>query len=100
MEVVGALSRRQSRGEMTTANVRAVLKDIDKLEMTPSETRLLAEDALRDCGSTSHDAMYVALAQKLELPLCTLEDGQVTEARRLGVRVLVPGTPDADDWPP
>jgi predicted nucleic acid-binding protein len=100
MEIVTALRRRQERREMSTSNVRTVLGDLDELEVVATDTRLLAEESLELCDSLNHESLYIALAKRWNAPLCTFETSQAEKGQEVGIRVLVPGTREANGWPP
>jgi predicted nucleic acid-binding protein len=53
--------------------------------------------ALRHARDLSlYDAVYVALAESMGIPVCTLDRGLARGARRAGVAVLEPGTAPFD----
>ena len=76
---------------------RQDVADLVRLPLQVASTADLAEDALAlalEHGATAYDAAYVALAQKLSLPLVTADEALVRrlEGTDLDVRWL-------GDWP-
>lgn len=79
----------------------SVLHDFRQLEPVVFGAMDLAEDALLlGPEIASYVGVYIVLAMKWEVPLCTLDTVQAEEAGRMGVRVLQPGAVGASNWPP
>ena len=83
----------QRFGYTAEAAVRDV-RDLASLPLRTVSMRVLAEDALAvavQYGSTAYDSAYVALAQRLSLPLVTADEALVRrfEGTGLDVRSLI-----------
>jgi len=91
-EVGGAIVRRTGDGELAAKAIEA-LEQLPGLRLIEMERSLVAAAAHLACtlGIRGADAVYVAAAEYLSLPLCTLDEDQArraayrVEIRRLGV---------------
>lgn len=71
-EVAHVIRRRVLRGELSSSDAMAVLSDLTAMEIDRHSHRALLARAfaLRD-NATIYDALYLALAEALEVPLLT-----------------------------
>jgi predicted nucleic acid-binding protein len=86
-EVGGAITRRTGESELAARGIAALenLPGVRLIEMERSLISAAAELAAA-LGLRGADAVYVAAAEYLRLPLCTLDDDQ---ARRAAYRVEI-----------
>lgn len=86
-EVGGAIARRTGDGDLA-ARAIAALEQLPGIRLIEMERNLVAEAAelAASLGLRGADAVYVAGAEYLHLPLCTLDDDQ---ARRAAYRVQI-----------
>lgn len=84
VEVAAAISRRTGDGELAKQAVEALqaLPDLRLVEMDQSVIQS-AVNAGADFGVRGADAIYIAVAQQLTLPLATLDKDQLERARGL-----------------
>ncbi len=91
-EIAGAVSRRTGKPQLARAAV-GQLQRLTALRLVRLDQRL-AESAARlagDLGLRGADAIYVATAQQLKIPLLTWDEEQRTRAGRL-IAVRTPET--------
>ena len=90
-EVAGALSRRMSQSELAHQAVQMLLR-LTELRLVPLDGRLgrSAAQLAAEIGLRGADAVYVANAHHLNVPLVTLDREQQARAGRL-VEVRSPG---------
>jgi predicted nucleic acid-binding protein len=93
LEVLNVLLMAQRRGRMTRAARRDRIEFLRKLPITlDAETAAQAWDAANGLAErhrlTLYDAAYLELAQRLELPLATLDADLRAAARAVGVALL------------
>ncbi|MCI0520917.1 MAG: type II toxin-antitoxin system VapC family toxin [Chloroflexi bacterium] len=83
-EIGGAISRRTGDRD-TAAQVVSALERLPGLRLIEMERSLLASAAAlaASLGLRGADAVYVAAAEYLRLPLCTLDDDQARRAAYL-----------------
>jgi predicted nucleic acid-binding protein len=87
----------QRFGYLAESAIRDI-RDLVSLPLQTISTGALAEDALAiaiEYGSTAYDAAYVALAERLSLPLVTADEALVRRFESTGVDVRF-----LADWPP
>ncbi|MBC8508251.1 MAG: type II toxin-antitoxin system VapC family toxin [Anaerolineales bacterium] len=84
VEVAAAISRRTGNSELAKKAVEALqaLPDLRLVEMDQSVVQA-AVDAGADLGVRGADAVYIAVAQQLSLPLATLDNDQRERASRV-----------------
>jgi len=85
VEVLSVLRRFNLRGDMTDEAAVRALRVLRRLRAPAYPTSLLQDEiwALRH-RLTTYDAAYLALAQRLDAPLVTLDAGLAVVARELG----------------
>ncbi|MGH7301490.1 MAG: type II toxin-antitoxin system VapC family toxin [Candidatus Rokuibacteriota bacterium] len=91
-EVAGAVARRTGRPRLARRAVNAVLR-LPELRLVPVDD-VLAREAASVAGTLrmrGADAVYIAIAAGLRLPLVTWDTEQRDRAARL-VEVLIPAT--------
>ena len=100
VEVANALRRYQrgvGRGSLT--DIGAALEDLLDLRPVIVGSEALISAAVRHLDRlTAYDAVYLALAEARDAPLCTLDRRQADAAERTGVKALVPGTQPFTAW--
>lgn len=86
-EVAGAITRRTGQPDLASQAI-AALERLPRLRLIEMERGLVAAAAelAARLGLRGADAVYVAAAEYLKLPLCTLDEDQ---ARRAGYRIDV-----------
>lgn len=86
-EVGGAIARWTGDGELAARSI-AALEQLPGIRLIEMERGLVAEAAelAASLGLRGAEAVYVAAAEYLHLPLCTLDDDQ---ARRAAYRVEI-----------
>jgi predicted nucleic acid-binding protein len=91
VEVASAVRRKLRLEEIRTERAAAAIGLLRRLRVTRYSHSILLDRAwdLRD-EVTVYDAMYVALSERLGVPLLTL-DTKLARAARRHVRVAVPG---------
>ncbi len=91
VEVLGVLRRALSRGDLDGTAAAQAVQDLESWPATRVDHRPLLERAwqLRD-SLTAPDALYVALAEVLDVPLLTL-DRRLARAHGPRCRFDVPG---------
>lgn len=88
---------RTGRGNLR--DVTRTLEDLLALELRIMGSEELIVPAARHMATvTSYHAVYLALAEACDAPLCTFDGGQAAAARRIGIEVLVPGTRAFAAW--
>ena len=101
LEVLNALVMAQRRGRLTAAarqeriallHALPIILDTETCEQAWTITNLLAERH----SLTLYDAAYLELAQRLNLPLATLDTDLRTAAKALGVPLLGSPTDSGD----
>ena len=90
-EVAGAISRRTRHGELAHQAVQVLLR-LTELRLVPLDSRLgrMAAQLAAEIGLRGADAVYVATAHHLNVPLVTWDREQQVRADRL-VAVQSPG---------
>lgn len=90
VEVAAAISRRTGDGELAQRAVDALqaLPDLRLVHMDQDVVRAATDVAAR-LGVRGADAFYIAVAQRLRVPLVTLDKDQAQRAQAL-VKVVVP----------
>jgi predicted nucleic acid-binding protein len=90
-EVAGAVTRRTGHSELALQAVQMLLR-LTELRLVPLDSRLgqLAAQLAAEDGLRGADAVYVATAQHLNVPLVTFDHEQRARGRRL-VEVQSPG---------
>jgi predicted nucleic acid-binding protein len=93
LEVRNALVTAQRRKRITERELDKLLKIIDGLPIEldtapPVETGPAVVACARRFGLTTYDAAYLELAQRLGLPLATIDVALADAARKAGVTVL------------
>ena len=90
-EVAGAISRRTGQPELARRAVQMLLR-LSELRLVPLDSRLgrSAAELAAEVGLRGADAVYVAAAHHLNVPLVTLDREQRARAGRL-VEVQSPG---------
>ena len=92
LEVASIAARLLRRGACTEELAREATVAVADLidDVTPSrDLRLRAFIFARDDGFSTYDGAYLALADRLGVPLVTADDQLVERARRVGVARLV-----------
>lgn len=93
-EVANVLAISERRRMLTTADVDAALHSLDQIVQQGIETEdgvtLLrtAFNTARTHGLSAYDGIYLDLAQRLNLPLATLDRALKAAAARAGVQLL------------
>lgn len=99
-EVATAAWRYSQDAEGRVEECDAVMRDLKALEPVVFGSADLVDGAFRlDADLTIAARLYVVLAQRWGVPLCTLDPGQTACARGAGVRVVQPGAASAEEWP-
>jgi predicted nucleic acid-binding protein len=90
-EVAGALSRRTGQSELAQQAIQLLLR-LAELRLVPLDSRLgrSAAQLAAEIGLRGADAVYVATAHHLNVPLITLDREQQARAGRL-IEVRSPG---------
>jgi predicted nucleic acid-binding protein len=90
-EVSGTIARRTGQPELGRQAVEHMMR-LPALRLVAVDNRLggLAESTAADCQLRGADALYVAVAQRLNSPLITWDKEQLTRA----ATVVVTRTPD------
>ena len=90
-QVAGALSRRTGQAELAHRAVQMLLR-LKELRLVPLDSRLgrSAAQLAAEIGLRGADAVYVATAHHLDVPLVTLDREQQARAGRL-IEVRSPG---------
>jgi predicted nucleic acid-binding protein len=93
-EVAGAVSRRTGDPPLARRAIEALLR-LPALRLVPLDPQLAraAADLAADLGLRGADAVYVATAQALHLPLLTWDDDQRDRAGRV-IGAFTPTTRD------
>lgn len=92
-EVMSVVTKTQRMGSISAAAADEFLNDLSLLEISIDELSQTAvfQGARRLAiayGLTGYDAVYLELAQRLQLPLATLDDELRKAAQLAGVRLL------------
>jgi predicted nucleic acid-binding protein len=85
VEMAHVFWRKERRGELRGADVDAAVEQLTRLPVRTVPSRWLWEPALgcaRDTGASVYDAMYVALADRLGVPLVTADAALVRVVNR------------------
>ena len=76
---------------------RAIVEALSLVSLAPVVG--LIRPAVRHLTAlAAYDAVYVAMAEEHDMPLCTLDGSQANTARDAGLDVLLPGTEDFLAW--
>ena len=91
-EMAGGIARRTDDARMGKASIRYLmaLEDV-KIVSIDYELALIAAELASECRLRGADAIYVALAHKLEVPLLSWDQEQITRVQNV-VKAGVPGT--------
>jgi predicted nucleic acid-binding protein len=95
LELASVIAKAESAGRLPEARTTRYLATLSLLPIVTD--RWTADHALRETlqiarryGLSSYDAAYLELAQRLSLPLATLDDALRRAARKAGVQILSP----------
>jgi predicted nucleic acid-binding protein len=95
LELASVIAKAESGGRLPEARTSRFLETLSLLPIATD--RWTAEHALRETLQftrryrlSSYDAAYLELAQRLSLPLATLDDDLRRAARRAGVAIFSP----------
>ncbi len=91
LELANALLAGERRRRIGRERIERGLAEVETLDIRETSDELRASDIVRFARAwrlTAYDASYVQLAQRLALPLATLDDGMRTAASAGGVRLF------------
>ncbi len=91
LELANALVVGERRRRISRDHIEKGLSEIDALDIRESEDDLQPLDLVRLANAWNlsvYDATYVQLAQRMQLPLATLDDEMNAAARAGGVKIF------------
>jgi predicted nucleic acid-binding protein len=93
LEVGNALAAAERKGYLDSAQVEAFLRDLDELPKQvvhhdPGQAFGRTLELALKCGLSTFDACYLELAERMGLPLATLDADLVKAAKKVGVELV------------
>jgi len=91
LELANALLTGERRRRITRDHIEKGLTEMEALDIRESDNELGPLDLLRLANAWNlslYDATYVQLAQRMQVPLATLDDAMSTAARTGGVKLF------------